>query len=192
MVILLVPPLLEPSSALFVLPYSVLIQQMAQSVINNHLPFMMSLLHVLAFTKPSSWRMYTKVYKHSKFCWRCACVELDYSIFSGNCYKHLKYKSVTNVWHLLTLFYLSLLTNICINYCHLHLKGVMPVLSVDVYAVAAVPWPLGQTNCQAVKTKRSHLVVLYVLCYSLQTLHCPPTCLPYPNKTVWHTERMKA
>jgi hypothetical protein len=59
-----------------------LIQQFAQSVINNHLSFMMSLLHVSASTRPSSGRLCTKEYRYSKFCRRCACVKLKYNIIN--------------------------------------------------------------------------------------------------------------
>jgi hypothetical protein len=41
---------------------------------------MMSLLHVSASTRSSSGTLYTKEYRYSKVCQRCACVELKYNI----------------------------------------------------------------------------------------------------------------
>jgi len=44
-----------------------LIQQTTQSIINNHLSFMMSLLYVLAFTRPSSGRL--QIVSKMCMCW---------------------------------------------------------------------------------------------------------------------------
>jgi hypothetical protein len=59
-----------------------LIKQIVQSTINNNLLFIMPFLHVSAFTRPLSWRLYTKEYKCSKFCGIRGRVELKYNIVS--------------------------------------------------------------------------------------------------------------
>jgi len=59
--------------------YTVLTQQFAQSLINNHLS-LKSLLHVSVSTKSFIREMYTETYRYSKFCQRCAYVELKCSI----------------------------------------------------------------------------------------------------------------
>ena len=38
--------------------------------------------------------VYTTAYKHSKFCQRCACVELEYSIVNYNYQQCLKYRLI--------------------------------------------------------------------------------------------------
>jgi len=48
-----------------------------KSIINNHLSFMMSYMF-----RPL--KLYTEVYKYSKFCCRCARVELKYNIIHKN------------------------------------------------------------------------------------------------------------
>jgi len=55
-------------------------QQTAQSITNIHLSFMLFLLHVSASNLPSSGRLYTQLYRYSKFCRRYASVESKHNI----------------------------------------------------------------------------------------------------------------
>ena len=103
---------------LYIFTYILFDPTNSKSVLNNHLSFTITLLHIPASESPSSGWVY--VFKGVKtqqiLSTICMCrVTIQSTVVNYNCCQCLKYKSVRNVLHFFTTLYLSLPINICIS-----------------------------------------------------------------------------